>query len=455
MHAIYADRTGYFDGLYVSVDGGYTWTRTTDDDLANIFASYGWWFGNVRTHPLDPNTIYVLGLDFWRSTDGGASYHDATGGMHVDHHGLDFGPGASPVIYNGNDGGIYRSTNGGTVWTKLPDQPLTQAYRIALDASNADALYVGSQDTSTVRTLTGGLDDWEEIFGGDGFQPLVHPLNSNYIWAQYQYGTLYFSSDGGGGWAYARFGVAGSDRNNWNSPLIQDPTDPDVRYFGTNRVYRSTDLQYWTVISPDLTGGPHMGNPGQVDGTLTTLAVSPLDADVLWAGSNDGYVHRSTDGGGSWLDVSATLPERWVTSVRTDPFERETAYVTISGFRWTEPLPHVYRTTDLGATWEPIASNLPEAPVNDLLADPGTPRRYFVGTDVGVFETLDGGASWSMLGPDLPNVVVTSLAFDAVNRELVVGTYGRSVFSRNIEEGMLFYDGFESGDTMAWSRSVP
>ncbi|MBD3333941.1 MAG: hypothetical protein GF355_00310, partial [Candidatus Eisenbacteria bacterium] len=451
MCAIYADRIGYFDGLYRTTDGGAIWTRTNDGSLSNIFASYGWWFGNVRLHPVDPDIIFVLGLSFYRSTNGGGSYSSADGIMHVDHHGLDFGPGANPVIYNGNDGGMYRSTNGGTVWSHLPDLPVTQMYRVALDAGNPDALYGGSQDNGTIRTLTGALNDWDRIFGGDGFKPLVHPSNGNRIWAQYQYGNLYTSSNGGGSWSSATIGVSG--RMNWNAPLIQDPTDPDRRYFGSDRVHRSTGNTSWTAISGDLTGGPYQNNPGQVRGTLTTLAVSPLGGEVIWAGSDDGYVHVTADGGASWTDVSAVLPERWITSVRCDPFDRETAYVTISGFRWAEPLPHVYRTHDLGSTWEPVAANLPAAPANDLIADPLVEGRYFVATDVGVFESVDAGGSWHMLGADLPNVVVTQLALDAEGR-LIAATYGRSFFAADITD----LSGAPAGEDLAdrrFGRTLP
>lgn len=437
MHAIFADNIGYFDGLYRSTDGGNSWTRTNDGSLSSVFSSYGWWFGNVRTHPMDPDTIFVLGLTFYRSTNGGASYQNASGIMHVDHHGLGFGPGSNPVIYNGNDGGVYRSTNGGTSWSKLPDLPIFQVYRLALDASNPNALYGGAQDNGTCRTLNGGLDDWTDIYGGDGFQPLVHPTSSSRIWAQYQYGSLAYSSNNGYNWSSATSGIGWSDRSNWNSPLIQDPTDPERRYFGTNKVYRSASSTSWTAISPDLTNGPHSGNPGQVYGTLTTLAVSPLDADLIWAGSDDGLVHVTSNGGTSWTDVSAGLPDRWITSVRTDPFDRDTAYVTVSGFRWAEPLPHVFRTTNLGATWEAIAGNLPEAPVNDFTADPDRPGRFFVATDVGVYQTFDQGTTWQALGTGLPNVVVTSLALDQANQELFAGTYGRSFFSCSIEAGAI------------------
>jgi photosystem II stability/assembly factor-like uncharacterized protein len=454
MHAVYADRTGFFDGLYRSIDGGATWSRTTDAALDTVFASYGWWFGNVRTHPVDPDTIYVLGLTFWMSTDGGASYFNASHIMHVDHHGLEFGAGASPVIYNGNDGGVYRSTNGGTLWANLPNQPHTQVYRMALDAQNEDALYIGAQDNGTSRTVTGGVDDWEPVYGGDGFQTVIHPDSSSRIWAQYQYGSMFYTGDDGSTWLPASQGIPTSDRKNWNAPHVQDPHDPDRRYRGTHRVWRSTGDRSWEAISADLTGGPS-GNPGQVDGTLTTLSVSALDAEVIWAGSNDSHVNVTTDGGDTWTDVSAGLPDRWVTAVKADPFDRETAYVTVSGYRWNEPMPHVYMTTNLGADWTSISGNLPDAPVNDLVADPEAPGRIFVATDVGVFVTRDGGTIWEMFGADLPNVVTTSLLHDGRSGELLAGTFGRSIFSTPIDDGLLFHDGFESGDTGRWGNAVP
>jgi len=383
MYAVYADRVGYFAGLYRSDDAGLNWTRTSDSALSGVFASYGWWFGNVRCHPDNPNTVFVLGLDFYRSLNGGSSWSEVSGGMHVDHHAMAWGPLPARVIYEGNDGGVYRSTNGGSVWTLLPDQPITQVYRLGLDATTPDRLYLGGQDISTVRTLTGNLDDWETIFGGDGFQPLVHPLSSNRIWVQYQYGVVYYSSNGGSSFSYAGGGLGGGDRAGWNAPHVQDPTAVDTRYFGTNRLYRNVGNTSWTAISGDLTGGPHQNQSGQVRGTLTSIGVSPLDGAVLWTGSDDGHVNVSTSGGSFWTDVSDGLPERWVTSVRCDPFDRETAYVTVSGFRWHEPLPHVFRTTDLGQSWQPIAGNLPEAPVNDLLAHPTQAGRLFVATGLG------------------------------------------------------------------------
>jgi hypothetical protein len=176
-------------------------------------------------------------------------------------------------------------------------------------------------------------------------------------------------------------------------------------------------------------------DPGcQVIGTLSTIAVSPLDAEVIVTGSDDGQVHVTDSGGTIWDNVSAGLPLRWITSVRCDPFARETIYATISGLRWDEPLPHVFRSDNLGADWEPIAGNLPEAPVNDLLPHPDNPGQLFVATDLGVFGTSDGGATWSPVADGLPNVVVFHLAWNASRDELVAGTFGRSIFTVSIPE---------------------
>jgi len=434
MYAIYADKTGYFAGLYKSTNGGGTWTRTNDGALSSMYSSYGWWFGNVRVNPVNANVVFALGLDFYRSTNGGSGWSESSGGMHVDHHALEFGPGANPVIYEGNDGGLYRSGNGGTQWSMLPNQPITQIYRVCLDASRPSALYGGAQDNGTNRTQTGALDDWRSIYGGDGFQPRVHPINPNRIWAEYQYGALGYSSNGGSSWTDATGGISGSDRHNWNTPVILGAVDPNTMYYGTQKLYRSTNGTGWTAISGDLTGGSGGGSQGNVYGTLTTIDSSPQDAQVIWTGSDDGHVSVTTDGGATWRSVSSVLPTRWITSVRTSPNARATAYLTLSGFRWGSPLPHVFKTTDLGATWTPIAGNLPEAPADDIAIDPTNESRLFVATDVGVFETWDGGATWSALGTNLPNVVVNMLVFDPLTRRLTAATYGRSFWSYNIDQ---------------------
>ncbi|MEM7456567.1 MAG: hypothetical protein AAF456_19640 [Planctomycetota bacterium] len=431
MCVIYTDGDGPFDGLYRTTDGGANWVRTNDGGLSNAFATFGWWFGNVRIHPTDPDTIFVVGFDDYRSTDGGSSWAQVGSNMHVDHHAFNFGSGTSPKMYAGNDGGVYISTDGANFTKTTGDLPITQTYRLAVASWNTDALWLGTQDNGTNQDLNGN-GDFQRIFGGDGFEPVPHLTDSDRIWVQFQYGNVFYSDNGGNNFSNAGSGLSG--RDNWNAPHAQDPNDPETRYFGTHRIYRNDGNTAWTQISGDLTGGPHQGVSGQVNGTLTTINVSPADSDIIWTGSDDGYVHVTQDGGTTWDHVSTLLPERWVTSVRPHPTEPAEALVSFSGFRWGEPIAHVYRTEDFGQTWTMIDSGLPDMPVNDVMYDPENTSRYFAATDLSVFQTFDRGQTWELLGGGLPNVVVNDFAFQANERKLFAGTYGRSIFELTLPE---------------------
>jgi photosystem II stability/assembly factor-like uncharacterized protein len=337
-----------------------------------------------------------------------------------------FDPNDYSRIFNGNDGGIYRSTNSGDTWTKLYDQPTNQFYAIEIDFLNPSRLYGGTQDNGTLRTLTGATDDWELIFGGDGFYCNVDPTNSAVIYAEYQYGNLYKSTDTGYNWDWAMDGISGSDRTNWATPVVMDPSDNLTLYYGSHRVYRTTDgAGWWDPISGDLTNGSHGGGFG----TITTIAVAPTDPDVIYVGTDDSNVWVTTNGGGLWTDISASLPNRWVRRVAIDPTNPATAYVTFSGLRWNENIGYVYRTTDYGGTWTDITRNLPGAPVNAIVVDPAQPTRLFVGTDVGCFYTEAPWVDWQILGTGLPAVPVDDLKLHNPTRTLVAGTHGRSMHS--------------------------
>ena len=434
MCAIYADRTGFFDGLYRTTNGGTNWLQTNDGSLSGAFASFGWWFGNVRIHPQNPNTIFVIGFDVYRSTNGGGSYAVVGSNMHVDHHGFAFGAGSNPMMYAGNDGGVYTSSNGSTFTKTSGDLPITQAYRIATAPWNSAALWIGSQDNGTAQDLNAD-GDFNPVFGGDGFQPIPHLTDSNRLWVQFQYGNVFYSSNSGGSFNSATNGLSG--RFNWNAPHAQDPGDPSTRYFGTHRVYRNNGNTSWVAISGDLTGGPHQGNNGQVNGTLTSISVSPVDSNVIWSGSDDGLVHVTQNGGASWTDVSAGLPERWITSLFCHPEIAGEALVSVSGFRWGEDIAHIYRTTNFGQTWQPLDGDLPDMPVNDVFVDPEFHNQIYAATDVGVFRSTNLGVNWHVYGIGLPNVVVTDLAFQNEDRQLFAGTYGRSIFSIELGDLLL------------------
>jgi hypothetical protein len=249
------------------------------------------------------------------------------------------------------------------------------------------------------------------------------------VYAEWQYGSLYRSTNGGSSFTSAQSGLSG--RRNWCMPVIFDPASPATLYTGTDRVFRSTNrAASWTSISGDLTNGPGTGNA--TFGTITTLAVAPSNASVMWAGTDDANLWVTQNAGTQWTEVGSMLPQRWVTRVAVDPGAANVSYVTISGFRWDEPLPHVFRSTDFGGSWTDISSNLPEAPVNDIVVDPANSSRLWVATDFGVFESVNLGTSWAALGAGLPNVVVNDLRLHHPTRTLVAGTYGRSLWTYDV-----------------------
>ena len=427
MYAIYADDIGYFDGVYKSTSGGDSWSRVNDSALGDMYSSYGWWFGNIRVDPTDPNLIIALGLELYRSTNGGSSWSSVGWDVHVDHHGLEFAPNDPDRVVLGNDGGVYASLNSGSSWTKRNALPVTQFYTTEIDASNPHRFYGGTQDNGTIRTLSGGLDDWAVILGGDGFQVRVDPTDPNYVYAEYQWGNFHRSTNGGNSFSWAMSGIGLSDRINWNAPIALDPSNPARVYFGTHRLYRSTNhASSWSAISGDLTKGDGGGN--LTFGTLTTIAVSPVDGEYLYTGADDGSVYLSRTGGDTWSLVNGDLPDRWVTRVVADPDDPEIFFVTLSGFKWEERDARVYRTSDGGATWASIHANLPQAPVNALVVDPSDSSLLFVGTDVGVYVSENGGGAWRPLGRGMPLGVVMDLKLDEGTRTLAAATFGRSMW---------------------------
>ncbi|OYT13415.1 MAG: glycosyl hydrolase, partial [Bacteroidetes bacterium 4572_114] len=283
LYAIYADKTGYFDGVFKTTNNGDTWTQTNDGALSNIYSSYGWWFGRIRVDPTDPDIVYGIGFDLYKTSNGGNSWSNIGWSVHVDQHGLNAHPLNSNFLVLGNDGGVYTSQNGGSSWEHLNNLPITQFYTSEMDYQNPDRLYGGTQDNGTNRTMTGSWDDWSNIYGGDGFYVLVNPQNNQYVYAEYQYGGLGRSTNGGSSFSGGTNGI-GSDRFNWMSPLAFNPNNPSTLYFGGSKLYKSTNhAASWSAISPDLTNGP--GQYNQTYGTITTIAVSPVNGQIIYAGT--------------------------------------------------------------------------------------------------------------------------------------------------------------------------
>lgn len=416
-----------FYGLFKSTNGGDSWRRTNDFLLGGMYSNFGWYFGKTVVAPDNPNRVYVLGVPLYESTNGGNAWERIARDVHVDHHALQMHPKNSNMMVSGNDGGAYLSEDGGKNWTHLKNLPITQFYECEVAQSADEKYYGGTQDNGTLMTDNGGLDNWRRILAGDGFHVIADPENADILYAEYQWGNLFRSTNGGESFQWALSGVDRNDRNNWNTPIAIDPQNSSVLYYGTNRLYRSTNrAASWQVISDDLTKGLHESGSTRY-GTLTTVQVSPLNSTIVYVGSDDGNVQMTNDGGVNWTLVSEDLPNRYVTSVVCDLQDAQTAYVTYSGYRKFDYLPHVFRTQDGGVNWEDISGNLPEVPINDLIIDPKHPNTLYVATDLGVWRQKERGENWQLVGKNLPTTVISDLVIHNKKRTLVAATFGRSI----------------------------
>ncbi len=432
-YVAYADDPGNFFGCYKTTDGGDSWIRTTDGALSSLYGGFGWYFGNVFVNPFDENKVYVCGVSMGKTTNGGTSW-TTQNTSHADNHSVSFHPTDPNLQFIGNDGGFCRSTNGGTSWFRETDQDLylAQFYAGYIDYLNPAVSIGGLQDNGTPRTTTGATNNWASINGGDGFYAVIDYTNSNFQYAESQNGAIRRTTTNWSSSSSGTTGIGSGDRKNWSTPIAIDPTNPQVLYTGTQYLYRTTNrAANWTAISPDLTNGLVPGFSGYA--TITTIDVAKTDSNTVIVGTDDANVWVTTNVGATWTNVNAGLPNRWITRVRFDPTDRNIAYVTCSGFRFDVKLPHVFRTTNLGTTWQDISSNLPEAPVTVILVDPQYTSRLYVGTDVGCYYTTNTGASWSSMGTGLPNVAVSDMQLHQPTRIVRAFTHGRSMWQLSID----------------------
>lgn len=434
IYAFYSDGSNY-SGLFRTTDGGDHWgKRDPGNQIADGTGGFSWYFGQIRVSPVNPETIYVMDVAFMRSEDGGDNFplrdgYGNTKNLHVDHHALAFHPRNPSHIINGNDGGINISYDGGDDWFKVASLPVTQFYEIGLDPQYPERLYGGTQDNGTLRTRDGGLDTWERILGGDGFYVIVDPQDPGLVYAEYQFGNLFRIEDGQSTRITNDDMMA--DSRNWSTPVVMDPNNSRVLYYGGSRLYRTEDRgDNWEFISDNLTRELSDSRIG----TITTIAVSPVNSDIIYAGTDDGMVWVSFDYGENWNDITGNLPFRWVTRVVADPEDAGTVYVTFSGLKWKEAQPHVFRSADAGSTWQDISSNLPDAPVNAFAIDPMDTNILYCGTDVGVFVSFNAGKIWEPLGSNIPVVVINDMKIHRGSYELIVGTHGRSMYRLDLEK---------------------
>jgi photosystem II stability/assembly factor-like uncharacterized protein len=437
------DMTPDHGGIFRSEDRGRSWT------WVNTLCPRPFYYGQIRVDPSDARRVYVLGVKFFASADGGRTFTLPIPAkkVHADHHALWINPKDSRHLILGNDGGLYFSRDRAATWEHVRGLPIGQFYGIATDMRRPYHVYGGLQDNGTwggpsATRTTGGitLNDWTRVLLGDGFRCQADPTDPNMVYGEMQYGRPYRCNRGTG---QARPiqpkppRGAPAFRFNWSAPLLLSPHNPQVLYFAGNHVFRSPDRgDTWRIISPDLTGGPPGPSP-HTGHTISALAESPLRPGLLWAGTDDGRLHVTRDGGRSWTEVLRNLPGfgpgTWVSCVECSPLAEGTVYLALDRHRQDDRKPYLFRTTDFGKTWQALASNLPEnAPLYVVRASSRKRELLFVGTETALHVSLDGGKHWQRLRGGLPTVPIHDLLIHPRDRELVIGTHGRSIYVMDI-----------------------
>ncbi len=436
LYAVYVGTNSQLFNVFKTTDGGASWQPTmpqaqVGDILPGVLGGFGWFFGKIRVNPANSDDVFLLGVDLWRSLDGGLSWQMASPpwweySVHADKHDLQFTPSGAIVL--ATDGGLYKTTDDTQTWSDIERIPTNQVYRVAYNPHEPGWCYSGLQDNG----CTGGPDlatDWLRIYGGDGFQMVFHPENPDIIFAESQNGNIGVSIDGGVSWSEGDEGIDDGDRTHWDSPYFISPHDPNVMYTGTFRVYKSFDSSapFWFPISDDLTDGIVFSPNFH---TITTITESPRVQGLLYVGTTDANVWRSDNDGDSWTPIFDDLPQRYVTNIEASPAFDNTVYASHSGYKDNDFTPRIHRSDDRGATWTGIAGDLPNLAVNDLLILPGHQDSViFAATDGGVYGTKNGGQAWGRLGTNMPMVPVFHLTWNENRNELIAGTHGRSVMS--------------------------
>jgi photosystem II stability/assembly factor-like uncharacterized protein len=432
--------------VFVTTNGGKNWNKTHKNHIDGLYSSYGYYFGEIRVDPQDKNAIYVLGVPILKSKDGGKTFTSiGKENVHSDHQALWVNPKRKGHLVEGNDGGLNISYDDGEHWVKLNSPSVGQFYAIYADNQTPYNVYGGLQDNGVWtashnakvnnRWHQTGKNPYTSIMGGDGMQVQVDDRNPSIVYTGSQFGNYFRLNRDKGERTYIQpkhtLGEA-PYRFNWQTPIHLSRHNQDILYLGGNKLHRSLNQgDTWETISNDLTTGGKKGNVAY--GTLTTISESPFQFGLLYVGSDDGYVHLSKNGGGSWERVSGSFPkELWVSRVIASQHKKERVYVTLNGYRSDDFTVYIYVSNDYGKTWKNISNNIPTSPVNVIREDSENPNLLYVGTDNGAYASFNQGKEWSPFQKGLPNVAIHDLVIQPTAKHLILGTHGRSLYKATI-----------------------
>lgn len=444
-------------GVWRSTDRGASWEKRSDGGMGT-----GQYYSELFCDPVNVDRVYAMDVMLKVTDDGAKTWRNlGEKAKHVDNHVIWVDPREPSYYLVGGDGGLYESFDRGRTWKFLPNLPVTQFYRVAVDdARPFYNIYGGTQDNFTLggpsRTVSAsGIHnfDWIVTTGGDGFTSRVDPTDPNIVYSQSQYGGL-VRFDKRSGEAVGIKPVEGSGepplRWNWDAPLIISPHSPTRLYFAANRLFRSDDRgDSWRPVSPDLTRQIDRNTLSVMDrvwgvdavaknastslyGNIVALTESPAKEGLLAVGTDDGRIQVSEDGGGTWraVDRFPGVPERtYVSRLETSVHGARTLYAAFDNHKNADFRPYVLKSDDAGRSWSSIAGNLPEhGPVYALAEDHVVPGLLFAGTEYGVYVTRDDGKIWHRLKGGLPTIAVRDIAVQRRENDLVLATFGRGFY---------------------------
>jgi hypothetical protein len=435
--------SGSLLGVWRSSDGGTTWAPLT---AAGATCSGQCWYDMyLGVDPANVNTLWFGGLYLFKSLTAGATFADVTASganVHVDHHAIAFDPQTPTTVYSANDGGLWRSTNSGTTWTSLnTNLSITQFYPgISVNPTVTTEIIGGTQDNGTEAWT--GIAAWNQIAGGDGSFTAIDPAGiTRYISFTPGSSSQRVYRFDANGWQFKGLGL-NVDNAYWTPPLVMDPVNSNVLYYGTYRLWRTSNRgDGWIPFSPSLTSG--------TSSALSAIAIAPADTNTIYVGASDGTVSMTANHGVTWTNVTSGLPLRFISRIAVDPLDTKTAWLTVSGYNSG----HVFKTSNGGASWTDISFNLPNVPVSAVVMQRGS-REIDVATDIGVFALPLGSSSWTPLAASMPNVPVIDLVYDGPRGRLIAGTHGRGMFALATSSAVLRGNITNSGTLTALDAQV-
>ena len=444
--------------LWRSDDRGEKWRIVSRERRINNRPFY---YTQVRADPVDPDRVYTMSGSFNVSTDGGRTFGGSGGRMFGDHHALWIDPTNPKRLISGTDGGFFISNDYGRNWDFVNNMPMAQPYHVGIDMAEPYNILGGFQDHEIWR---GPNEKWNQVgvregdwvrlrYMADGMYTIADPRDPNLIYFNGHFGDItridmrtreeryiqpYPPGPAGGGANLEKY------RFNWNSPVHMSASNPDVIYYGGNVLFKTTERgETWTVISPDLTTNDpekqkSSGGPISTDNTraefhctIISIADSPKDPRVIWAGTDDGNLQLTRDGGQSWTNVAPNITGAprfsWISSVGASAVDPATAYVTIDQHRLDDFASYVFATSDYGRTWRRITTGL-RGYAHVVLEDPKEPNLLYAGTELGIFASFDRGATWSDLRLGLPPLAVVDLKVHPRDNDLVIATHARGFY---------------------------